>query len=181
MKKHLIVFIFLSLFGIVSCDKKDKEVATENQIISTEENKLSEPESQIISNEQTEHSATENQTDNIQEAKVSNVTINGKEPFKVNYAKIEQERLEMERNGTPSELTGFCFEVFRAREEMTNHNLSPENVALAPGQTLTDNHRAQLEMMKKSEIEGYKDEYSKMPQADCQKALEFIKTSVFVE
>jgi uncharacterized protein YcfL len=146
MKKYLSLFLFLALFGIVSCDKKDKEITTENQMISeerqpletenptasAEENKLSEPESQIASNE---HSITENQTDNTQEAKVTNVTINGKEPYKVDYAKIEQERIAMERNGTPSELTGFCFEVFRAREEMTNHNLSPENVELAPGQT----------------------------------------------
>ena len=40
MKKYLSLFLFLTLFGIVSCDKKDKEVTTENQLISEESKPL---------------------------------------------------------------------------------------------------------------------------------------------
>ena len=42
MKKYLLVCILFTLFGLVSCGKKNKDVATENQTISAEETKPSE-------------------------------------------------------------------------------------------------------------------------------------------
>ena len=191
MKKYLLMYILFILFGIVSCGGKNENVVTENQTISTEENKPSETTNQIVSIEENINIPTENQAASTENAipestketteTKSKVIINDKEAYKVDYTEIERQRVTMEQNATPSELTGFCFEVFQARQEMANHIYNPEKLKLEPGQTLTDGHRAQLEMMKKSELDGYKNQYSKMTQAECQKELEYVKTSVFVE